>query len=744
MDSGNLIQIPMSQFDQTDLTKVQQPFMFSAGPPSATTDFSIDNVCWTVGQLPPDDTSMAANHSGSGTASKQPPKPGSSPQRSNSEENKVLDSLKKLGIPARKDVAQQILLARKKLTSRNRGYIVVGQVELPDNCKIEDLVCQANILPGGYFVDAISTPGIPIWFWHPKCRFAEAVPQSRAKPFEWLGKIQLTRDVKRATLTGLTRANHYELPKKVAVEAEYVLSFLNTVDRPQEKKDQLEQKLASMAPPKISIQRNTGVFEIKNVLDAPLRIKISSEGVESYQEIVFPVLDQATDLGVCDLSAKRNNGPLPGLENVKPASDGESKLKRVLKQLKQESGTSANSKRFHDRLNELIFGSASPYRRNTGIVETSKSWIKQHGARSAVAVFALVHVPNVDMTQLTSHLFIEPAIYVPSGSNYSINSKKAPQLVFGIAKPGSTIHMSVPGFAPFEYQVRGSQDGIEVISEVKLKPLNQRSFGSIELERPQEQIAQHLQFDAKRHLTQSGEKWSQPRKITIGSNGSFSPPGLKGALTPKGTTFQSFPPGPFSLTLSANEDFWPRQIGFQLTPRQKLRIPSFPLYKILESEVKSCVDLKSQKDRSQWVSFSKSKVTTENVTPNEFNMPVQFKNGTSGRSYYGAGGMFNRQGGLRWTATQKGNTLAYTPIHYDQNGRGPRSILHSQNTPWSIMRLGTGELNSYKNLEVNTKNGFPGLSNKAYFPLRLSSGNSYLLHKAGEYGHSVSILVRVQ
>ena len=629
-------------------------------------------------------------------------------------------------IPVRDDIVAALREAQRRVASVRKGHVVIGQVELPPNCAPQDLASHVSLLPAGYFVDAVQTPGIPIWFWHPRCAFAEATPQSNGPEVEWLGRVELAADRGRATVRGIARVQRFATPEQLQLKAVYSLGFVNSIAFEVKKLKALEERLTALAEPVVEVDKLTGEFEVSGLLNAPISLQISGQGPERFSSVINPTMDMPVDLGVCELYAEPQAGPSANLQGLSAADDGRPKLELLLKQLEAQAGNSQAASSHVDRLRMKLLD----------VTEDCQKWVDEHGRRSAVALIMTVAVPNADLRQLHSDLTVTQAVYTPR------DAPGAPRILYALVKPGSTVQVDLPGHQPFVYQVRGSRDGIEVV-EAQFNPLARRQVGSArgQVTRATNFANGGLTFQllsaAWPHLSPGGVRPGNTRQ----NQQEFA---LSAGATNGQLDFPQLQPGAYLLRVAGAVNEWPREIPFVVTPRKRSTIPRATIYEMPPAQIESLHFANAVRSpRPQ--SLKEADVQTVTLDFASWNQAAG-QQGSKSRlevDSWGRGrlqGMAGGFGGIRWLATPLGgNSLAFQPL------LSPGWSPFDEPQSWTILRLGTDEISRYQSIEAKlgtlTRPAEPEVQRTQNAPFQLARGYTYLIHHLRA---AYVILVRVQ
>jgi hypothetical protein len=643
----------------------------------------------------------------------------------------VRDFLVQHDIPQRDDIIAAFQEAHVRALSIREGHVVIGQLALPPGCALDDLACHVIVLPDGYFVDAVQTPGIPLWFWHPRCAVAEVIPQASGRAPEWLGKVELERSQDRATVRGLGRVSQFEIPDQFAVTAEYSLGFVNSAGFAVKKMQALEAHLGEIAKPSIEVDTQTGQFEITGLLNAPIQLNLFSSGSKDFSLVVHPSMSQPVDLGVCELRNDSNPGPSPTVKDVPPAENGRPTLDKLLQQIQQQSGNYRSAVLFADHLSKKL----------EKLADDAREWNETNGARSAVALFITVAIPNTDLSLLKTQLNVSEAIYSPR------DNPSAPRIVFGLVKPGTTVRVSLPGYSAFEYQTRGSNDGVEVVA-ANFKPLSRRHFasGRGKLARVSEWKSDafdlRLVHKAWPHITPNGLPPQDTGKQQ-------SSDGYQISTRNAEIDLPQLQPGAYTLRISGAPNEWPREIPFVVEPRQRIRLPATTLYAMPAVQIETAyISNSGGSDRPRTLREAKPETHTLDFTsnnavpgpnPNRFVMSAVKVGNLKRWGMTTQQSMAGSLGGLRWSISPLGgNSLAVIPF------LSPGWSGFDEPQGWSVLRLGTGTLSDYQSIEAELggtkERAKPTIQRTQDAPFQLVRGYTYLIqHHRGAY----VILVRI-
>lgn len=640
-------------------------------------------------------------------------------------------------VPLRDDIIAALQEAQLRASSVPKGHVVIGQVQLPANGSQDDLVCQGVALPGGYFIDAVQTPGIPIWFWHPDCAFAEATPQSSEREIEWLGTVKLQADKRRATVQGIARLHEFEVPDQLKLTAEYAPGFINSIAFEEQKLAAITARLMEIAKPRLELDPQSGEFQISGLLDVPVHFELAGEGSWRFSTVVHPSMQSTTDMGTCDLYSDTGFDPVPNLDSIEPAEQGGPKLKQILDQVQRQVGSNQDGIRFLDRLSKTL----------ADVVKQSEECVEVNGERSAVALVVMINEPQADLSQLRTCLTVREAFYAPGGGD----TRSLPRIAFGLAKPGTQVRILLPGYMPFVHQVRGSADAIEVV-EAQFKTMRQRDTGGAAGRVTREPGAKgngfgiQLMANAWPHLGPDGIPGRDARNkegISV----------FSGNAT-KDLDFAKLQPGPYSLRITGANNEWPRDIRFVVEPRRRYQLPKIALYEIPPLKIESLHGFRAYPDRQSLVDAKIEKYTKGFIANQK---PVASKSdrltwgrGTGSWGFFSSpnrssGALFpegvSGLGNLGWSIVPcGGNSLAFTPLI--SPGFTMFSVPLKQ---WSILRLGTDDISAYQSVEIkygsSTEPVFPKTPIQQSTPFQLARGYTYLIqHQIA--GYAILLTVR--
>lgn len=648
--------------------------------------------------------------------------------------------LKEHDIPARDDIVTSLQEAQKRVETAKKGHVVIGQIQLPADTSMDNVICQTEIVPGGYFIDAVQTPGIPVWFWHPECAFAEAIPKTSEQTFEWLGLTELKTDKRRGIVKGIARVDQFNVPENPKLNVTYSLPFVNTVGDTVTASQALGQKLGVASKPEAQLDADTGFFEISNLMDAMIKIEIIGDGPENFREYFQPSMDVHSDLGVVSSSSNTNrtDGPLPGIDDIELADDGKPKINQLIRSLKAEaakaqgSGPSTRISRLSQSLNSAF--------------EKTEKWREKNGGRSAVCVVAFVNARGVDMQNVRTSL--RSAERVNLSSNYTPQTDQTdPRLFYGIVKPGSVVELVAQGFQPIRYTVKGSNDGIEFLSIPSFSVPKSRERGGVKGQvtippaLKKEAIGIHLALSRTGYINTSGLK--QPVRlpsVSVSDSGHVLSTGIPGKVSSKAYNFIRLVEGNYTLTLWAGKKSWARQIPLHLNSKQFQSFPPVEIHKKQQVEISFVYRNRIRRD-----SLVGAEIKHSPLVPSSKDNPVQLRSGLGGSDQDASkvlGQMQVPSGGLLWTATQKGNTVLLQP-HVS-----PGFFTLGGFPNWKVLRLGNKPLDEYRGIEVQVgkystqlEESQPFLTNENVIPLRLTPGNCYLLQQ-DRAGYCVLIQVK--
>jgi hypothetical protein len=485
----------------------------------------------------------------------------------------------------------------------------------------------------------------------------------------------------------------------------------------------------------VKVDQQTGEFRTSGLLDAPVQFELSGQGPERFSTVVYPSMSTVLDMGTCELLTGKILGPFPNLDGLEPAEDGRPKLKQLLEQIQKQSGNSPNAMKSFERLSESI----------SDVVAKADDWVEANGERSAVALVIWVNVPGTDLSQLRSTLSVKEAIDASNVSN-----ARLPRVLYELVKPGTTVRVELPGHLPFEHQVRGSSDEVEVV-EAKFKPLTPRDMGSVRgqvtLSASQQRGAfgVHLMTDAMAHTTPYGYPQVKPPKVSVFANGKVFPKPLLASTTTGKLEFSQLQPGAYTLSIWGARNAWPRQICFAVEPVRRAKLPRLTLYEISPIKIESIHACRGTSERRSLLDAPMEQYTktfSAELKPGE--TTIEAKSWGTGHvsalgvSWQGLGTVST--GGLSWRLTPRGgNSLAFVPVV------SPGFSLFAPAVGWSIIRLGTGDISTYQSIDFKfgsrQEPGFPKVGKRQFAPFQLARDYTYFIQHY-EAGYAIIVKVR--
>lgn len=362
--------------------------------------------------------------------------------------------LKKLSWPDRPDLVDALGEAAGRLRKNVDGLIVVGQLELEAGGSLTDVVGQCEVLEGGYFVDSVLTPGIPLSFWHKDYEVLSVIP-TETQGVNSFGQLVMKKtDALRGNVRGKVFRTKYHKPSEMTITATYRSPWLNkiisTTNQREALQGALEAELAAMAPPDVEYDPHTGEFSLTGLADVETRIVMQApDGVET-QRVLQVSSGQNFDLGVILLPdlITRSGEALPEIATLAASNNGRPLVDANFQ--RQRQAAVQDLERGQAALQDLE-KRTEHYKSRLAEVEKH---LEKFGERSAVLLFA--------------ELFIQQS-----------NGTESYMLLNKLVKPGVPIEICLHGYMPLKFTPKGSMDGVEVLEALRLTLLQKRAAASI-------------------------------------------------------------------------------------------------------------------------------------------------------------------------------------------------------------------------------------------------------------------------
>ncbi|MCA9047410.1 MAG: carboxypeptidase regulatory-like domain-containing protein, partial [Planctomycetaceae bacterium] len=335
----------------------------------------------------------------------------------------------------------------------------------------------------GYFVDAVATPGIPIYFFLPGYKRMEVFsPESTAKVRN-VGSHTMVSTPRAGKVTADFSTLNTHLPESVNAHLEYHWQFLNQCNDNSTRDSiakTLFQRVSQLFPPMVVYENASGTIHISNVANLPTILSVNSQ-------------DGAVATSHCPAVAAEENrhlGPLKfGFEPVKriPWHVGRVQPESTLDSVPfNENGKPLAEKlltnlRSTPRIREQF------YSKFDAALKRLNEWRSEHGTageRSAVVVFGQIKVHNRPVYGNGWAAGIgQDWVHVGTASS----GQDSGQIVHtaddgywaALVRPGVPIPFTCHGHMPEFYTPRGSKDGVESFGTISLRRLSANECASL-------------------------------------------------------------------------------------------------------------------------------------------------------------------------------------------------------------------------------------------------------------------------
>lgn len=363
--------------------------------------------------------------------------------------------LSRLDAVGNQDLRREIVACQRRAKEKERGYVAVGCIELPSGSSRNQVFCQRDLLPGGYFVDVIQSPGIPIYFWIAGYKRITVMPEYIDGMATGSGPIVLLlpkqkfvrRDQNQRVVSGRLVDIMGEIPKGIKASVAYSLPLMNSFESGESLFRRFLPLFSHRSDEQLKINHDSGNFSFSDFPDIPCSIRFTSERNEYFSMDFDQQPEVATNLGECQMKIAQNQAARDwAMQNSQPLPPSRHPNEEIEKILQSLEGDRSARREFETDL-----------KRN---LDEQKKYAELK--KPSVVVVGKISAGEHDPNEIYAQILIPPSGYFST-----------------LAVPGIPMGFRLHGFDPLNYVPKNTGYEIDYAGELHMVPTKPADFGTL-------------------------------------------------------------------------------------------------------------------------------------------------------------------------------------------------------------------------------------------------------------------------